>query len=488
MDSGTHGRVPGWVLRGVGTALAALVVVGAVPGTAAAAPGDAEIADAQAERDAAAAQVGAVGARLAAAEDAAARAHQAAQIALQDYEERLGTAEEAQAAADRAAALARQATAEVEAGRVEVASFARDSYMQGSTAPGLSALMSAQGPGELLERASLLEAAGTHRVDVVDRLTVLEQQAAAASGTATAAAAEAETLRAEAATALSAAQAQERSARTQAAQLAEQRTVWEAELAEAQETLYGLEGARAAAEAAAAAAAAAAARPPAPAPAPAPSSGGSPSAGAPAPSSGGSASAGSPPGGSSSSGPSSSGPSSSGPSSSGPSSSGPSSSGSSSSGSSSSGGSASGGTTAGAPSGSAVDTAIAAARSQRGLPYSWGGGGSTGPSYGIPPDTRIYGFDCSGLTQYAYAQAGIAIGGTSREQWYRFRDRQVAARDLRPGDLVFWGSGSGYTSIYHVALYLGNGQVIHAPQSGDVVRVGSMWYGADFFGAVRPTG
>ncbi|RFU18768.1 NlpC/P60 family protein [Geodermatophilus marinus] len=458
--------MPGWVLRGVGTALAALVVVGAVPGTAAAAPGDAEIADAQAERDAAAAQVGAVSARLAAAEDAAARAHQAAQIALQDYEERLDAAEEAQAAADRAAALARQATAEVEAGRVEVASFARDSYMQGSTAPGLSALMSAQGPGELLERASLLEAAGTHRVDVVDRLTVLEEQASAASGTAAAAAAEAETLRAEAATSLSTAQAQERSARTQAAELAEQRTAWEAELAEAQETLYGLEGARAAAEAAAAAAAAAAARPLAPAPAPAPSSGGpapsGSSAGAPAPSTGG---------------PSSPGPSSGG-----------SSSGGSSSGGSSSGGSASGGTTAGAPSGSAVDTAIAAARSQRGLPYSWGGGGSTGPSYGIPPDTGIYGFDCSGLTQYAYAQAGIAIGGTSREQWYRFRDRQVAARDLRPGDLVFWGSGPGYTSIYHVALYLGNGQVIHAPQSGDVVRVGSMWYGSNYFGAVRPSG
>ncbi|WP_245177560.1 NlpC/P60 family protein [Geodermatophilus sp. DF01_2] len=135
-----------------------------------------------------------------------------------------------------------------------------------------------------------------------------------------------------------------------------------------------------------------------------------------------------------------------------------------------------------------MQTAIAAAKSQRGLPYSWGGGNSRGPSYGIPPDTAIFGFDCSGLTEYAYAQAGIAIGGTSREQYWRFRHSTVAASDLQPGDLVFWGSDSSYTSIYHVALYIGGGQVVHAPQSGDVVRTTSMWYGKDYFGAVRPTG
>ena len=75
-------------------------------------------------------------------------------------------------------------------------------------------------------------------------------------------------------------------------------------------------------------------------------------------------------------------------------------------------------------------TAIAAAKTQLGLPYSWGGGGSTGPSYGIPPDTAIWGFDCSGLTQYAYAQAGVQIGGTSRDQWYRFRNKH--GRQGRP--------------------------------------------------------
>uniref|UniRef100_UPI00201A3E87 C40 family peptidase n=1 Tax=Modestobacter marinus TaxID=477641 RepID=UPI00201A3E87 len=142
---------------------------------------------------------------------------------------------------------------------------------------------------------------------------------------------------------------------------------------------------------------------------------------------------------------------------------------------------------AGAPSASAVQTAIAAAKTQQGLPYSWGGGGSRGPSYGIPPDTGIWGFDCSGLTEYAYAQAGIAIGGTSRAQWARFSDRTVGRDDLQAGDLVFWGSGSNYNSIYHVALYLGGNKVIQAPQSGDVVRISTMWFGSDYFGAVRPT-
>ncbi|MGY1643097.1 NlpC/P60 family protein [Geodermatophilus sp. SYSU D00703] len=446
--------MPRWLLRGIGTTVAAVVAVGAAPGAALAVPGEAEVADAQATRDAAAAQVGEISAQLAEAESAAAAAHQAAQIALQEYEERKAAQEEAQAAADEAAEDAERARAALTRGRQQVADFARSSYMQGSTAPGAAALMSAEGPTQLLERAALLDAAGDHRVDVVDQLTVLEQEAADADRAARQAVADADALEDEAAESLAAAQAQEVSARAQTAALAEQREAWEAELAEAQEALYGAQGARAAAAAAAAAQEAARTSPPAgPPSSSAGSSGGSSSAG----SAGGSSSAGSPSAGSSS-------------------------------GSSSGGAPAPVPTTADAPSGSAVQTAIAAARSQRGLPYSWGGGNGSGPSYGIPPDTAIYGFDCSGLTEYAYAQAGIAIGGTSREQYWRFRDRTVAASDLRAGDLVFWGSGSAYTSIYHVALYIGGGQVIQAPQSGDVVRVSSMWFGNDYFGAVRPTG
>jgi cell wall-associated NlpC family hydrolase len=145
------------------------------------------------------------------------------------------------------------------------------------------------------------------------------------------------------------------------------------------------------------------------------------------------------------------------------------------------------GATAGAPSASAAQTAIAAARSQIGLPYSWGGGGSKGPSYGIPPDTAVFGFDCSGLTQYAYAQAGIAIGGTSRDQWWLNRDKQVAAADLQPGDLMFWASGSGYLSIYHVAIYVGGNKMIEAPKPGTNVMTANVRFGKDYYGALRPS-
>ncbi|SDC68862.1 Cell wall-associated hydrolase, NlpC family [Geodermatophilus telluris] len=443
--------------RAAGTVLAALMVLGLAPGVASAAPGDDEIAAAQATRDAAAAQVGVLSAQLAEAEAAAATAHQDAQIALQDYEETQAAADAARAAADAAAAAATRAEADLGTGRSQVAAFARDSYVQGSTAPGAVALLSSAGPAQLVERAALLEAAGTHRVDVVAELTVLQAQAATAHDEADAASARAGSLEAEAAASLAGAQAQEIRAREQTAALAEQRDAVAAQAAAAEQQVAGLQQEQAAAEAAAqiaaqAAAEAAAARPvpsaPAPAAAPAP---------APAPAPPATPS----PGGSATPSPAPSTP--------------------------QSDPTPPSVTTAGAPTASAVETAIDAALSQRGLPYSWGGGGSNGPGYGIPPDTRIWGFDCSGLTEYAYAQAGIRIGGTSRDQWWRFRDATVARADLRAGDLVFWGSGSSYTSIYHVALYLGDGTVVQAPQSGDVVRVSPMWFGRDYFGAVRPT-
>ncbi|MGY1680427.1 C40 family peptidase [Geodermatophilus sp. SYSU D01176] len=434
-------------MRGAGTVLTALVLAGLVPGTALAAPGEAEVAAAQAERDAAAARVGEIGAQLTRAQERVDAARRGAQIALQEYEVRRAAQEEAQAVADAAAAAAERALAELARGRDQVVAFARSSYMQGTTSPGTAALISADGPAQLVERAALLDAAGSHRVDVVTELTALEQQAAAADDAAQVAVQAAGEAEDAAADALASAQEQEVSARAQAAELADRREVLEAELAEAQEVLYGAQGAAAAAAAAEAATAAAQARPPAPsAPSASSSSSSSASTGSSSPRS------------------------------------------SSSSPSSSRGGSPTGtDTTAGAPTGSAVEVAIAAAKSQRGLPYSWGGGNGNGPTYGIPPDTGIYGFDCSGLTEYAYAQAGIRIGGTSREQYWRFRDRTVAAEDLQAGDLVFWGETSDYTSIYHVALYIGGGQVVQAPQSGDVVRISSMWFGSDYYGAVRPT-
>jgi cell wall-associated NlpC family hydrolase len=142
-------------------------------------------------------------------------------------------------------------------------------------------------------------------------------------------------------------------------------------------------------------------------------------------------------------------------------------------------------TEAGPGSASAAQAAIDAAMTQLGVRYSWGGGGTDGPSYGIDLDANVIGYDCSGLTQYAYAQAGVAIPRNSRSQ---FSDLpKVAKADLQPGDLVFWANDPADPStIHHVAIYLGGKKVIQAPESGDVVKVSDMWW-SGYAGAVRPS-
>ncbi|MDK1343507.1 NlpC/P60 family protein [Streptomyces sp. 378] len=94
--------------------------------------------------------------------------------------------------------------------------------------------------------------------------------------------------------------------------------------------------------------------------------------------------------------------------------------------------------------------AVAAARSALGKPYVWG---ANGPS----------GFDCSGLMQWSYAQAGVALPRTSQAQ--RHAGRQVPLSEARPGDLVVYRGDAS-----HVGMYMGNGQVIHAPYPGAPVR------------------
>jgi cell wall-associated NlpC family hydrolase len=94
--------------------------------------------------------------------------------------------------------------------------------------------------------------------------------------------------------------------------------------------------------------------------------------------------------------------------------------------------------------------AVAAARSALGKPYIWG---ANGPS----------GFDCSGLMQWSYAQAGVSLPRTSQAQ--RYAGRQVPLSEARPGDLVVYRSDAS-----HVGMYMGNGQVIHAPYPGAPVR------------------
>lgn len=104
---------------------------------------------------------------------------------------------------------------------------------------------------------------------------------------------------------------------------------------------------------------------------------------------------------------------------------------------------------AGAPSGRAA-AALAAAHSALGRPYVWG---ANGPS----------GFDCSGLIQWSYAQAGVAVPRTSQGQ--RYAGRQVPLAEAQPGDVVTYRGDAS-----HVGMYVGNGQVIHAPYPGAPVR------------------
>jgi cell wall-associated NlpC family hydrolase len=121
----------------------------------------------------------------------------------------------------------------------------------------------------------------------------------------------------------------------------------------------------------------------------------------------------------------------------------------------------------------AAGKAVAFARAQMGVPYVWGGNGPTRDGSG--------GFDCSGLTRAAYATAGIDIPRTADTQW-RHGPAVPTGLALQPGDLLFYGTKARAT---HVTIYVGGGQVIHAPQPGDVVRVAQMWTG-DFLGATRP--
>jgi cell wall-associated NlpC family hydrolase len=104
--------------------------------------------------------------------------------------------------------------------------------------------------------------------------------------------------------------------------------------------------------------------------------------------------------------------------------------------------------------GSAAAVAIQTALAQVGDPYVWAG---TGPD----------GFDCSGLTSYAYAAAGVALPHSSRAQSQL--GVQVARADLQPGDLVFF-----YSPISHVGLYIGNGMMVHARTFGQPVSVTSV--------------
>jgi peptidoglycan DL-endopeptidase RipB len=111
----------------------------------------------------------------------------------------------------------------------------------------------------------------------------------------------------------------------------------------------------------------------------------------------------------------------------------------------------------------AVEYVIRRGASQMGVPYSWGGGSLQGPSRGVGSGADTVGFDCSGLTRYSFAGVGVLIPRYSGDQYNT--GRHVTPAEARRGDLIFYGPGGSQ----HVAIYLGNGQMLEASGSADKV-------------------
>jgi peptidoglycan DL-endopeptidase RipA len=137
---------------------------------------------------------------------------------------------------------------------------------------------------------------------------------------------------------------------------------------------------------------------------------------------------------------------------------------------------------------------VDAAMAYLGTTYAWGGGDYSGPSQGIHDggvadrygDYNKIGFDCSGLALYAWAQVGVYLPHYSGYQYTG--QPHVSSSALQPGDLVFYAyNTSDPSTIHHVAIWIGNDQIIEAPNSGSSVKISAMYW-SGFIGASRPGG
>ena len=111
---------------------------------------------------------------------------------------------------------------------------------------------------------------------------------------------------------------------------------------------------------------------------------------------------------------------------------------------------------------------MAAAETQIGVPYQW-----AGASPGV-------GFDCSGLTMWAWGQAGVGLSHSAAGQYAE--TTHVALSDLQPGDLLFYNEGG---TIGHVTMYVGPGQMIQAMETGTTIQITGIWT-SGLVGAGRP--
>ena len=121
----------------------------------------------------------------------------------------------------------------------------------------------------------------------------------------------------------------------------------------------------------------------------------------------------------------------------------------------------------GTPTNAPRSEVVSIALSKLGSPYKWA---ASGPNS----------FDCSGFTMWVYRQVGVSLPHSSRAQINS--GQRVSRENLAPGDLVFFGR----TTIHHVGIYVGSGNYVHAPSTGDVVKVSSLSGRSDYAGACRP--
>lgn len=138
------------------------------------------------------------------------------------------------------------------------------------------------------------------------------------------------------------------------------------------------------------------------------------------------------------------------------------------------------------------NTAVNRAERWLGTMYAWAGGNQYGPTRGVCAgdgawnDCNIIGFDCSGLVMYAWGPY-ISLAHYAATQYTQAGSYHPGPGNFQPGDLLFWSSDGTIGGIHHVAIYVGNGDVIQAPQSGSTIQI-TPWDQVSwgYFGATRP--
>jgi cell wall-associated NlpC family hydrolase len=114
----------------------------------------------------------------------------------------------------------------------------------------------------------------------------------------------------------------------------------------------------------------------------------------------------------------------------------------------------------------AIEYVVRRGASQRGVPYSWGGGAINGPSAGVDQDAGKVGYDCSGFVRYAFAGVGVQLPKYSGDQYNA--GRHIPPSQAKRGDLIFYGPEGSQ----HVTIYLGNGQMMESSSAAGQVTVG----------------